>query len=239
MSKLFISLLFGSILLSACRKENFVPVSVSEPVIPCKPQTDNPIGRSYTAESMISFFCNDKHCGLLPLSTKNYWIYEDSIFSDGLFLRVQYDTLRFSSNIKSTSDELTWWIGNVYIGLPGTLFTNDSAIYSLKDRLFIPGIIDAKKEYSIPPGDSLRYFTSFDDAVAQGRTLKLSTPVTTDFGTFYDCVYFEKDARNYRKEQIFFKPGLGVIKFIYEKAPAGKRVIELKQISTLIGVHFE
>ena len=137
------------------------------------------------------------------------------------------------------ADGLIWWEGNLFIGLPETLYANESAFFNLSERLFAPDLLDAKKEFTIPEGDSLNYITNFEDAAAKGRSLKLTTPVSTSFGTFNDCVYFEKNARNYRKEQVFFKPGLGVIKFIYEKAPIGKRVIELQQISTLVGVHFE
>ncbi len=237
MSKLLLSLLIGSIFLSACRKENFTPVY--EPTIPCKFQTDNPAGRSYTSDAVISLTCTEKHCGILPLSSKNYWIYEDSIFNNGVFLKVQFDTLRFTANKKTISDGLIWWEGNLFIGLPETLYANESAFFNLSERLFTPDILDAKKEFSIPAGDSLNYLTSFEDAAAQGRSIKLTTPVSTSFGTFNDCLYFEKNARNYRKEQVFFKPGLGVVKFIYEKAPIGKRVIELQQISTLVGVHIE
>jgi hypothetical protein len=237
LSKLLLSLLIGIIFLSACRKENFAPVY--EPIIPCKLQTDNPTGRSYTSDAVISFTCTEKHCGILPLSSKNYWIYEDSIFNNGVFLKVQLDTLRFTSNKKTITDGLIWWEGNHYIGLPGTLYANDSAFYALSERLFTPDMLDVKKEFNIPAGDSLNYLTSFEDAAAKGRTLKLTTPFSTSFGNFNDCIYFEKNARNYRKEQVFFKPGLGVVKFIYEKAPIGKRVIELQQISTLVGVHIE
>jgi hypothetical protein len=237
LSKLLLSLLIGSIFLSACRKDNFIPFQ--EPAVPCKLQTDNPTGRSYTADAVVSVNCTEKHCGILPLSSKNYWIYEDSIFNNGVFLKVQLDTLRFTSNKKTMADGLIWWEGNLFIGLPETLYANESAFFNLTERLFTPDVLDAKKEFTIPEGDSLNYLTNFEDAAAKGRSLKLNTPVSTSFGTFNDCIYFEKNARNYRKEQVFFKPGLGVVKFIYEKAPIGKRVIELQQISTLVGVHFE
>jgi hypothetical protein len=237
LSKLLLSLLFGSILFSACRKDNFAPET--DTVIPCQLQKDNPAGRSYTADAVIPFTCTEKHCGILPLSSKNYWIYEDSIFNNGVFLRVQLDTLRFTSNNKTLSDGLIWWKGNLFIGLPETLYSNDSAFFALNERLFTPEILDAKREFNIPAGDSIKYLTSFEDAAATGRTLKLQTPVLTSFGTFNDCLYFEKNARSYRKDQVFFKPGLGVIKFIFEKAPIGERVIKLQQISTLVGVHIE
>jgi len=237
LSKLLLTLLFGSILFSACRKDNFAPET--DTVIPCQLQKDNPAGRSYTADAVIPFTCTEKHCGILPLSSKNYWVYEDSIFNNGVFLRVQLDTLRYTSNKKTLSDGLVWWEGNLFVGLPEILYANDSAFFALSERSFIPDILDAKREFNIPVGDSIKYLTSFEDAAATGRTLKLQTPVLTSFGTFNDCLYFEKNARSYRKDQVFFKPGLGVIKFIHEKAPLGERAIKMQQISTLVGVHIE
>lgn len=237
LSKLFLFLLIGSFLFSACRKDNFAPVT--EPVIPCQFQTDNPAGRSYAAESVVSYTCTDKHCGILPLSNKNYWVYEDSIFNSGVFLKVQFDTLRYTSNKKSLTDGLIWWESKIYVGLPETLYANDSAFFRLSDRLFTPDIKDVRKDYSIPAGDSLKYLANFEDAAAIGRSIKLQTAVQTAAGTFYDCVYFEKNARNYRKDQVYFKPGLGVVKYIQERAVPGDRVIKLQQILTLVSVHIE
>jgi hypothetical protein len=237
LSKLLLPLIILSIFFFACRKESFTPVA--EPVVPCQLQIENPAGRSYSAESVVEYTCTEKHCGILPLSRKNYWVYEDSVYSNGIFQKVQFDTLRYTSNKKSLSDGLIWWEGNVSVGLPETLYANDSAFFIMSNRLFTSDIKDVKKEYSIPVGDSLKYLTSFQDAAANGRTLKLTTPVQTSFGTFNDCIYFEKNARNYRKDQVFFKPGLGVVKYIREEAAPGDRIIKLQQVSTLIAVHIE
>lgn len=238
LSKLLLSLLIGCLVFSACRKDNFAPVT--EPATAtCQFQTENPAGRSYAAGSVISVICTDKHCGILPLSTKNYWVYEDSVFDNGVFLRVQSDTLRYTSNKKSLTDGLIWWESNISVGLPVTMYANDSAFFTMTDRLFTPDVKDAKKDYSIPSGDSVKYLTNFEDIAANGRSVKMQTAITTPMGTFKDCVYFEKNARNYRKDQVFFKPGLGVIKYIQEKAQPGSMVIKLKQISTLVAVHIE
>ncbi len=175
---------------------------------------------------------------MVPLSNKNFWVYEDSIFNNGAFVKVQMDTLRYRSN-KRSPDGLIWWESNLNVGLPATLYANDSAFFIISDRLFMPGIKDVKKDYSLFPGDSLKYLASFEDAAANGRSLRLQTPVVTTYGSFDNCIYFEKNARNFRKDQVFFKPGLGVIKYIQEKAPPGSPLIKLQQISTLIAVHFE
>jgi hypothetical protein len=237
LSKLILTVLVGGLFFSACRKDVSTPQP--EPAVPCQFQTENPAGRSYTDASIVDYTCVDKHCGMMPLHAKNYWVYEDSIFSNGTFLRVQLDTLRYSSNKRTLPDGLIWWEGNLNVGLPSTLYSNDTAFFVLNDRLFNPGIKDVRKDYSLFPGDSLRYLANFDDAAANGRSLRLYSPVTTAFGSFSGCIYFEKNARNFRRDQVFFKPGLGVLKYIQEKAPPGNPVIKLQQVSTLVAVHFE
>jgi hypothetical protein len=237
LKKIIVFLFIGSLFSLACRKSDFLQLRTENE--PCELQTANPAGRSYTADSLVTFTYTQKHCGILPMSTKNYWIYEDSIFADGVFKKVQFDTLRYLTTKKSLSDGLVWWEGNISIGLPDILYANDSSFFDLADRLFTPDIKDVKKEFGLFSGDSLRYLTSFDDAAAMGRSLKLETPLQTTIGTFDDCLYFEKNARNYRKDQVFFKPGVGVVKYIMEKAPIGQRVIKLQQVSTLVGFHIE
>jgi hypothetical protein len=232
---IIVTLLTACLLFASCRKEDAVRV-IAEP---CELQGDNPSGRMYESDSVVAFVCLSKHCGILPLSIKNYWIYEDSLFNDGVFVRIQYDTLRYSSTIKSLSDGLVWWESNITVGLPATLYANDSSLFSISDRMFTPGIKDARKDYSLFPGDSLRYLANFEDAAAMGRSLKMSTDLNSPAGTFSDWVYFEKNARNYRKDQVYFKPGIGVIKYIQEKAPMGTFILKLQQVSTLVAYHIE
>lgn len=236
LKKVILSLFAGSLFLSSCKKESFVTPETEEP---CLLQTFNPAGRSYSSDSLVSFECTSKFCGLMPMSTRNFWIYEDSVFTDGVFSHIQYDTLRFSKTWKTLSDELVWWESNISVGLPEKLYANDSALFKMEDRLFTPGVTDAKKEYSLFPGDSLRYLASFEDAAAMGRSLKIQEKITTPAGSFADYIYFEKNARNYRKDQVYFKPGIGVIRYIQEKAPMGFPQIKLQQVSTLIAYHIE
>jgi hypothetical protein len=230
-------LVAGCILFASCMKEDFAPLPVTAE--PCKFQTDNPSGRSYADYAVLSYDCTDKRCGLLPLSTGNYWIYLDSVFMNGEFSTARYDTLRYSTTYKTLPDGLVWWKGNVNVGLPDRMYSNDSALFKLEDRLFTSGITDARKDYSLFPGDSIRYLASFEDAAAIGRSLKIPGSYKSPAGSFSDCVYFEKNARSYRRDQVYFKPGIGVLKYILEKAPMGERVIVLQQISTLIAYHLE
>lgn len=243
LKKIFTLLFIGSILLSSCKKEGvFEELTVPDPAaipLPCIEQTDNPAGRVYDTDSVVNYTCTDKHCGMMPLSTKSYWIYADSVFTDGVFVKVQTDTLRYTHTMKSLNDGLIWWESNMFAGIPRTLYTNDSSLFSMEQRLYSPDYSDVKKEYSLFPGDSLKYLASFDDIAAAGRSLKMSGDYTTPAGTFKDYLYFEKNARNYRKDQVFFKPGVGVLKYIQEKAPFGTRVIKLQQILTLVAYHIE
>jgi len=176
----------------------------------------------------------------MPLSSKNYWIYEDSIFTDGVLQTVRFDTLRFNGNKRTLADDLVWWESSLYVGLPMRIYSNDSTFFGLQERFFTPNIMDVKKEYGLFPGDSIKYLTSFDDAAATGRSLKMHTEaLKTPAGDFEDYYYFEKLARNYRKDQVFFKPGIGVMKYVQEKAPMGTRTLKLQQVSTLVSYHLE
>lgn len=236
MKKTIVTLFAASLCLFACTKSDLLLPPVAEP---CEFQTGNPSGKSYADDSVVAYTCTSKHCGLFPLSTRNYWIYEDSVFNDGVFVKVQYDTLRYTSNKKSLPDGIIWWESNINVGLPNLLYANDSSFFGLSERLFIPGYMDVKKEFGLFPGDSIKYLTSFDDIAAQGRSLKIGNALKTLNDSFDNCLYFEKLARNYRKDQVYFKEGIGVVKYIHEKAPVGQRVIKLQQVSTLIAYHIE
>lgn len=233
------TLFLGSLFFVSCNKDSVSPPIAPETAVTCRMQTDNPSGRSYTSSSLVSFTCTEKHCGMMPLHNRNYWVYEDSLFDNGVFQRVQYDTLRFVSNKQTLTDGLVWWESNISVGLPALLYSNDSSFFTLADRMFVPGIRDAKKEFSLFAGDSVRYLSSFEDVAASGRSVKLTSPLVTPFGSFSNCIFFEKNARNYRKEQVYFKQGLGVVKFIQEKAQPGSPLVKLAQVSTLISVHIE
>jgi hypothetical protein len=67
----------------------------------------------------------------------------------------------------------------------------------------------------------------------------LASPVTVNAGTFSDCLYFDKNARNFRRDQVYFKPGIGVLKYIQEMAPMGTREMKTQQISTLVKFYFQ
>ena len=236
MKKTLLSLLIGSIILSACQKESIIEMAAEAA---CLPQSDDPGQRSYTCEVLEAVSYTGKHCGFLPISTKNYWIYQDSLFDNGTFLKVQYDTLRFTKALKSHTDDLIWWEPNIDIGLPARLYSNENGIFQMEKRMFTECFWDASKEFVMPAGDSAKYLTHFDDNAAFGRSVKLAETIQTPAGNFSDCVLFEKDAKFFRKDRVYFKPGLGVVKYICEKAEMGNPLIKLQQISTLVKIYTE
>lgn len=235
MKKTILSLLIAIVFFSACKKEQHLLI-IQEA---CLPQFSNPDLRAYSCDSIIPVSYTAKHCGFLPLSQKNYWVYEDSIFDNGIFVKKQYDTLRFSKTYR-TPDGLIWWENENFIGLPEKIYANDSSLFMMEERLFSPEcMMDVKKDYCLFEGDSIRYLTRFYDFAAAGRSVKLEDTFITPAGKFENCILFDKNARSFRRDQTIFKPGLGVIKFIQEKAPMGSLQVKLQQISTLISFHIE
>jgi hypothetical protein len=238
LKKTLLYLLAIPVTLLSCSKEamDLPETPVAEP---CVMQSGNPSGRTYSSDSVVAFTCTSKHCGILSLSAKNYWVYQDSIFQDGMFLRVQLDTLRFSKTWKSLSDDLVWWEANMNIGLPEKLYANDSALYSIEDSYFIQGKMSSRKELRMLSTDSTRFLSSFEDIAAQAKILRLNAIISAPAGNFSDCIYFEKYSRNYRKDQVFFKPGIGVIRYVREMAPMGTSLLKMQQVSNLVSIHIE
>ena len=230
MKHLILSLLIGSLLFTACTKEK---IQVAKNT--CIEQKTNPSGRSYTPDLMIATSYMTKNCGLMPLSRSAYWIYQDSLFTAGVFTSVKYDTLRFIQTYQSLPDSIIWWRANIEIGLPTLMYANDSALFLAEYRMFTQDpIIDAKQEYSLFEGDSIKYYTSFEDIGAIGRSVKLDAVVKTAAGNFSDCILFEKKSPRYRTDQVFFKPGLGVVRYVTEQATMGSPEMKLAKISTLV-----
>jgi hypothetical protein len=241
LKKTLLPLVSACLVFFSCKKENLVRQEIIAEAFsaPCLFQTVNPTGHSYDASSVIEVTYSGKHCGFMPLSSMNYWVYEDSVFENGVFQHVQFDTLRYNKAYESQPDQLIWWESNISLGLPDKLYSSDSALFRMQDRLFTPDILDVKKDFFYFTGDSVKYLASFDDIAAQGRSIKMSTPFTTPAGTFNEWILFEKNARNYRKDQVYFRPGLGVIRYTVEKAIMGQRELLLQQISTLVAFHIE
>ena len=236
MKKTILSLFIGSLLFSACHKESFIEQATKTN---CIPQSEVPVSKSYICDSLVAVTYSGRHCGFIPLSYKNYWVYEDSFFNNGVFVNVQYDTLRYKKTFRSIADNLIWWESNLDIGLPTLLYANQDGIYQLGRRYFNGCTWDTNKEFIVPSGDSSRYLARFEDLAAQGRSVKLAGMIKTPTGSFENCILFEKNARNYRKDQVIIKPGIGVVKYISERSQMGHPILKLHQISTLVNFYLE
>jgi hypothetical protein len=140
LSKLFIILFAISICFSACRKD------VIKPVVACIEQKARP-DQSYSVNDFFSTNYSARHCGLIPLSSKHYWVYLDSIFDNGSLTSIKYDTLKFAKTYRTHTDGLIWWEANKFVGLPSKCYANDSSIFGLEFRLFTSNtILDSRKE---------------------------------------------------------------------------------------------
>lgn len=238
MKKTLLTLIIGSLFFVSCKKEHLFSPPTPEEI--CLPQTVDPAGRSYSCDSIASFTFTKRQCGLMPLSNKSYWIYLDSLYTDGIFSSTRLDTLRFKTYI-SLYDSLIWWAPDMELGLPSIMNVTDSSIYTLALRFFVPECVkDVRKEYSISfDGEAVQYLTSFDDNAAMGRSSKMTGSISCPAGNFKDCIQFEKSAPTFRKDITIFKPGVGVVKYRTEKAPLGAPDVLLEKVSTLISFHIE
>jgi hypothetical protein len=234
-----LSILLSLFVLASCQKEIIETPVVLEKQPACIAQKENPAGRTYATNSLTAYDCKAKHCGFLPLSTKSYWVYQDSLFNDGIFVSTKIDTLKFNETYLSKSDSLTWWKANKYVGLPQLLYANDGTLYGAAAKLFSPTSTVVSKSYGDFTGDSTTYFTSFDDIRATGRSIKLPGVTNVPAGKFSNTILFEKSADYYGKDQILFQPGIGVLKYIQLRTPISEDENKLQKISTLIAFYQE
>jgi hypothetical protein len=234
LSKLVLIILAIGMAFSACRKNH---IATPEP---CLQQTENPDHRSYSSTEIANTSYQGKHCGLIPFSSKHSWVYLDSIFDNGVFVRTELDTLQFTKTYQTQSDGLIWWAPNKSVGLPSKCYANDSTVFSLEDRLFTSHtVFDVKKELYLFTPDSIQFLTSFGDEMATGKAINLAYLISTPAGNFPNCLLFEKYARMYRRDQVYLEPGIGVVKYIHEEAPSGSLIIQTQQISTLVSYNIE
>lgn len=235
------SIFLSVTVLASCQKE---VVEQPEPpttvkTVPCVEQKVNPSGRSYVTDSLVEYNCKEKHCGFITLSSKNYWVYQDSIFNDGVFSNVKMDTLRFSKTFMSKQDGLTWWQANKDLGLPKLLYANDSSFFSANTLNFAPTTTTATRSYGLFSGDSIRYMSSFDDVMAMGRSIKLNTSVKVPAGSFNNVLFFEKTANFYGSDELLYKPGVGVLKFTQMRVSFVDMENKKQKVSTLVAYHIE
>jgi hypothetical protein len=65
------------------------------------------------------------------------------------------------------------------------------------------------------------------------------TSLETAAGNFSGYIYYEKNAPYFRRDQTYLKPGIGVIRYVQEKAVMGYPQVKLTQVSTLVAYHIE
>jgi len=205
----------------------------------CINQTTNPVDNSYFEGDVKTINYSGNHCGLLPLNSGNYWIYEDSIFDNsGNLKTVQLDTLSYTKTIR-TPDNLIWWEGNKNVGLPNQVYSSNTAIYGLQRGFFIADSFYSKKEFYEVEKDSASYYSAFGDIFAVGKVVRKSELIQTNLGAFTNYILFEKYAPGYRRDRVYFAPGFGVIKYTSEyynpPGPPSKMFLQIK--STLVGFH--
>ena len=225
------------ILFSACRKTEVPVPEVSET---CIEQTVNPLANSYDTNDVISVNYAGSHCGMMPLSSKNYWIYQDSIFdNNGFFKTTKIDTLRYTKTLQ-TPDKLIWWEGSKDVGLPAKIYSSTDAIYGLQKGMFMADSMYSKREFYDADADT-SFFAGFADIVAFGKIIHKSEVLQTEAESFSEYILYEKYAPGYRRDRVYFVPGFGVIKYTseYYKAPGPPSNMKMLIKSSLVSNHSE
>jgi hypothetical protein len=223
-------------LFTACRKSQ-LPVAISET---CIEQTANPVANSYDTNDVVSVNYTRSHCGMMPLSAKNYWVYQDSLFDNsGAFKSIKLDTLRYTKTFQ-TPDHLIWWEGSKDVGLPKDIYSSSDAIYGLQKGTFMADSMYSKREFYEADADT-SFLAGFADIVAFGKIINKTEILQTEAGSFPEYILYEKYAPGYRRDRIYFVPGFGVIKYTseYYKAPGPPSNMKLLIKSSLVSYHSE
>ena len=177
---------------------------------------------------------------MMPLSSKSYWIYQDSIFDNtGNFKITKLDTLRYNKTFQ-TPDKLIWWEANKDIGLPKNIYSSTTAIYGLQKGTFMADSMYSKREFYDAAADT-SFLAGFSDIVAFGKIINKTEILQTEAGSFSEYILFEKYAPGYRRDRVYFVPGLGVIQYTseYYKAPGPPSNMKILIKSSLVSYYAE
>ncbi len=233
MKTYFLIILIAVQLLYGCQK------GIEMPEQPCVEHKANSYTSTYSCAELSPVAYKGEQCGFLPLSGTTLWIFEDSFFNDqGNFVNRKVDTLQFSKTFQTQKDGIVWWQPDKFIGLPEKCMTTGKDLYSLQPRFFGGNlcVLDAAIEYSIPASDSIGYLAHFADEAAIGKAVKMKASLDLPFGKLDQCILFEKHAPGYRRDKVYIKPGVGVVKFIHALSSTVNGNIVIRQISTLMSV---
>jgi hypothetical protein len=154
---------------------------------------------------------SQKHCGILPISKKNYWIYLDSLFDiTGQFTQIKIDTLRFIKAHMSP-DSITWWsTNNTFKGFLQYSYSTDSVLYTLGTNWGGKPVV---KWFHYMNTDSTSENCNYTDHPTICEAKKLYQAVIVPAGKFNNCLLFTKKWILPELLNIYFKPGIGVLRF--------------------------
>lgn len=195
-------------------------------------------------------------CGFMPMHKDAYWIYTDSFFnSDGSLSLVSQDTLRITGIFKSPLSPSLFWrmASRNRKGMNGLFYTTDSLLYSLQAAFAVPtyfqadtwaGYRAAGYPMPHPPAtgprntDTLFTMNAVSDMAYMEKTFPYHETVNVPAGSYSDCIGFHKFL-NITSEQMIFKPGVGMVKYIsyYSNFSSMFSYGSVKQVSVLTSYH--
>ncbi len=151
---------------------------------------------------------------LIPSAIGNYWIYIDSLYIDGEFNSVSFDTMTIVDTMHTLGKK--WWKVEGYRTLPYIweyyAIENDS-VYSIQGGWSPILSLDY-----IYPTDSLTVLQTLieGDLGLLRYVIKSTAPVTTDIGTFQNCgKYYGGWSKDSQYAEEYIKPGIGFVKSIF------------------------
>lgn len=195
-------------------------------------------------------------CGFMPMHKDAYWIYTDSLFNnDGSLSSVRLDTLRVTAIFKSPLGPSLFWrmaSGNRK-GMNGLFYTTDSLLYSIQIAFAIPAYFEGDTwagyraaGYPMPRPiiadprytDTLFTMNAVSDMAYMEKVFTCKEIITVPSGSYKDCIAVHKFLYP-ASEQMIFKPGVGMVKFISYYGGSGGMFSygAVKQVSVLTSYH--
>lgn len=196
-------------------------------------------------------------CGFMPMHKDAYWIYTDSFFNnDGSLSSISQDTLRVKGISKSPlSPSLFWTMGSRNRkGMNGMFYTTDSLLYSIQTAFTSPAYLQGNTwagyraaGYPRPRPiiadprytDTLFTMNAVSDMAYMEKVFTYNEIITVPSGSYKDCIGVHKFLYTPFSDQLIFKPGLGMVKYIsyYDGSGAMFSYGAVKQVSVLTSYH--
>lgn len=224
--------IFITIYLISCKKQT------AQQNNNCTINTLEPSAVYTTTADFMEIDYTASHCGYLPLSKKNYWVYLDSIFdATGQFQNTVTDTLRFTKTYR-TPDGIIWWSVGAGRGLAASsgysIYNYSTANISFGTTINFGGKSGIKWYYAINT-PSVTDTLPYSDLSSPCYAEKLNTPIQTPAGNFSGCMFFNKKMVYGTSIELssWFKPEIGSVKT--DLIQNGVRF----RTSTLVSYHIE